>query len=42
MTALIIAVWGAGIGAGVLLVIRALRPRPVPLGRIGLNLNSLN
>ena len=39
MTALIIAVLGAGIGVGVLLVIRAVRPRPVSLGRLGVILD---
>ena len=34
MNALVIAVFGAGIGAGILLVMRALQPRPVPLARV--------
>ena len=39
MSALVIASLGAGIGAGLLLILRGLRPRPVPLDRTALALD---
>lgn len=40
MSALVIAACGAGIGAGLLLIVRALQPRPVALDRITLALDQ--
>ena len=40
MNALIIAVFGAGIGAGLLVIVRALQPRPTPLTDIAATLDK--